>query len=353
LWANLAWGFHENHLGFFGICAGLAIWIRAGDRITGVAYFGSTLAFLIAAFSKESLLLQMGALFFLWGLLDPIGHFGERARVGRSVAVGLGAGLLACFVHYAKLPKHTEKNYFSGYFGYLGNSLDEVVLGLVTSPEKVISTVGLSPILWYLITLLVLGGFVFLLNLRARVNVLLIPLLVPVGMGVIAKYDGLRNPGMHYILEILPLLWFVSLWHLSHGVGKKAAPIVWAVAVLFLFTASPLREIRRDFKPALEFSELRKVLRAIPRDRIVMADAAPAVWISDRQWILTWWRSFEGLMGRCPELYVVYAPDDAVRMKRVEEMRALGEQCVSRPQKSFKRLESFSSSGFEFYEPVL
>lgn len=351
LWANLAWGFHENHLGVFGICVGLSLWIRSGERISGWAYVGASLAFIVAAFAKESLLLQVGTLFLVWGFIDPLDHFRERDRLRRGLAVGLGTALIASFVYYTKLPKHAEKNYFSNYFGYLGASLDEVILSLVTSPWKVFATVGVGPVFWYLMAVLALGGFLFLIQPRSRVNAMLIPLFVPVGMATIAQYDGLRNPGMHYVLEVLPLLWFVSLWHLSHGVGRKAAPVAWALAVIFFFSASPMRDIRRNFKSALEFSELRAVLRAIPRDRIVMADAPAGVWLSDRPWILTWWPSLEGLAGRCPELYVVYAPDESTRNKRLEEIQKLGAQCSPPSQKSFRRIESLSSSGYEFYEP--
>ena len=353
LWANLGWGFHENHLGVFGLCVGLSLWIRSGERISRAAYGGAVCAFLLAALAKESLLLQMGTVFLVWGLLDPVGHFRERDGLRRGILVGIGAALLAGFVYYAKLPKHAEKNYFSSYFGYLGSSLDEVVLSLVTSPGKVMATVGFSQIFWYLAAVLVLGGFFFLLERRARVNAMLIPLLVPVGMALIAQYEGLRNPGMHYILEVLPLLWFVSLWHLSRGVGRKAAPVVWVLAVVFFFSISPVRDIRRNLKSALEFSEFREVLRSIPRDRVVMADAAPGVWLSDRPWIVTWWPSLEGLAGRCPELYVVYAPDEITRARRLEEMQALGAQCTPRAKNNFQRIESLSRAGFEFYEPAI
>jgi uncharacterized membrane protein len=351
IWENLGWGFHDNHVGFFGLCLGFAIWARLRDRFHWKAYFGSVLAFLVAAFSKESLLLQVGTLFLVWSVLDPLKHFSIQGRAKRALSLGLGVGLLACFVYYATLPKHAEKNYFLNYFGYLGSSLHEVAWSLLSAPDRVLEVIGLSPILWYLGTLLTLGGFFFLLKPFDRVNALLIPLLVPVGLAVIAQYDGLRSPGMHYVLEILPLLWFVSLWHLAQGVGRPFAQIVWVIGTLFLFSHSPTREIRRNFASALHFSELRTVLRSIPRDRVVMADAAPAVWLSDRPWILTWWKNLEGLDGRCPELYVVYAPDEATRLSRLDEMRALGLQCRARAQERFERLDPLSRAGFEFYEP--
>jgi len=344
LWKNLRWGFHENAIAFCALSWAMALLLSSalGGR-PAVKKGLITVLFLVAAGSKEILLLDIGLGFLVWGGQDLLGRHKGRSPVGLaiaklSVALVLGLG----FVLFETMAHPPDKNYFNRYYAYLGSNLSEFLTNVLFAPGRVLGAVGLKAMLRYFwvvflpwLFLLPVFGLRVFTNLRGRkLRFSLAPdtpwllMIVPsFASAALASFPPLRDPGFHYVLELWPVLACVTIQALARqrsGLTAGGAGLAWGWALMSLLALDfdPVAEYREYRSQQVGRSELIQLIGKIPPEAAVMADELAGTWISGRRWA-TRWPDTRLLPLDCPGYILIEEPTP----EREKEVQALFSRC--------------------------
>ncbi len=309
LWGNLRWGFHENALGFLCISWALTFVFVQNSHISFYLRRYKELLililFLIAAFSKEILLLDVAIGLGIWAIYQQNRYFFSRMGFA-SVSAGFSIILVLKFIYFEKMPHPVGKNYFSRYYSYLGNNLETFLHTLFFAPQNIIHAVGASQLVHYFFV--VFSPWLFL-PLVALFNPKKAPVSVWLGMiipsflsAALATYSPLRDSHFHYVLELWPALASITIVLLA----QKCSPNwiwAWVLFALVRMDHDPLADLRGYWSEARQISSVRTAFRAIPLEASVSADELVGPWLAGRKWI-TRWPDVALLPGQCPE-YIV------------------------------------------------
>ena len=308
LWGNLHWGFHENAIAFAALSWAFALAIaRPGRKFVTLALF------VVAAGSKEILLVDVALAFLAWAWIER-----ERSRPFARVLVALAGALLAIFVGFEKLPHPADKNYFDRYYSYLGHGLGGFFRTLLLSPWVVVSHVGAAELLRYFVTVFLPWLFLPLAAWRyaRRESVWLIALLPSLASAALATYPPLRGSGFHYVLELWPVLAAITLTVLARLPSSRRFAIAWALLALLAWDHDPWGDLREYARGAVDSAPVRLALGEIPTDAAVSADELTGPWLAGRLEV-TRWPALEELGGHCPVWLALRGPDAMEKAKEV------------------------------------
>jgi hypothetical protein len=218
LWRNMKWGFHENAIAFFCASWALAL-LFAGSRggRTPVKTFVIFALFLVAALSKEILLLNMALALLVWGCSDFV-----KGRIFQFVfKFSFSALLIGVFIGFEKTGHPIDKNYFHRYYAYLGSDLETFARNLIFSPKLVWDAIGPKALVRYFGAVFMPWAFLFPLWLaKGRERIWLVAILPSLASAALASYPPLRDIGYHYVLELWPVLACTTVVALS----RRRAP---------------------------------------------------------------------------------------------------------------------------------
>ena len=341
LWGNLGWGFHESSLAFFTLSWAFALlflhldWISADHapdesegRLRKVAV---VLLFLVAAGTKEILLVDVAVAFGVWGLLELLTAQESRLNEGSLLAgglFGLAAGLLLVFLAFEGISHPADKNYFARYYAYLGHDLTGFLSTLVSSPGLVWRTIGPAELGRY--SRNVFLPWVFLpFAWGSGPDRLWILALTPSFLAAaLANYAPLRGTDFHYVLELWPLLGCLTVLALA-GLKSPRWMWLWAGLSLLAFDKDPFRDLIGNTREALRLTEVREHLRETPADLTIVADEQAGPWLSGREHV-TRWPDMDFLNGACPKLLVARVNADEQTVAQPQPMDLL-KRCSRRP----------------------
>ena len=207
-WGNLKWGFHENAIAFCCLSWAFALVLGEGRAWPHQKWRTRFIAFvllLIAAGSKEILLLDVSFFFMVWAVFLVHTKAQKKESLLFSLLLVLSAfGLLYFFIRFENLGHPIDKNYFLRYYSYLGNNLTDFFRTLIQDPRIVIRTVGAWELIKYGITLFSPWLFIPLILIRKNLISLswFLVALPSLGSAALATYLPLRRSEFHYVLEI-------------------------------------------------------------------------------------------------------------------------------------------------------
>ncbi len=332
LWGNLRWGFHENALAFsslswafallFADC-GEAILLRGFNRKTIV--FG---LFLIAAASKEILLLDVALFLCCWAMTlfrYEVNSQAVNRRHGlKPIVLGvLAAFLVGFFIYFENSAHPVDKNYFNRYYAYLGQDLKGFVRTLSHSPGVVIQAVGAKELAKYFLT--VFSPWLFLPlwplwlfprfhnQLREQGDSLpaskiwMIGLLPSFASAALATYPPLRNENFHYVLELWPLLACLTIILLGQ-IRSDRLIWIWVFFIFLKMDQNPLGDLRDFRKESKDVAPVRALLQKISPDSKLVADELAGPWVSGRLSV-TRWPETSWLPAQCPDFIVTRYPE--------------------------------------------
>ena len=322
LWSNLRWGFHENSIAFACTSWGLALLL--GERNPKYKKSFIFLLFLIAAGSKEILLLDSALLFFFWGYSewqksDPTtGLFKNPGRFFSVLLFFSALLLVSGFCIFASLPLHIERNSFIRTYGYLGETFQEVSSNLFQSPLLIFEAVGIGDLAKYGVNVFLPWLFLplpFFLNcIRRKISkdpvkgipfesyyaLAILPSFISAAL---ATYPALRNPSEHSVLELWPVLACMTLIALAR---IQSIPLVWGWAILSLLRMDydPFGALREYGKESQKMQTVRQQIQSYPENISVVGDDLLGPWVAGRLWV-TRWPDLSLLPNRCPDRIVV------------------------------------------------
>ena len=306
LWRNLKWGFHENALAFFALSWAFAL-LFSSEKFLPRIFFRYRrvwifLLLLVAAFSKEILLLNVSAVLFYWAWKEW--HVGRQTslRSDRFRAVflgGVGLVLIAGFVYFEKLPHPADKNYFDRYYSYLGHDLKGFIATLLTNPWIVFQRVGAGELFKYLWTLY--SPWLFLPLIQSP---LLSWMVIPsLASAALSTDFSLRQIQFHYVLEIWPLLASLTIVSLAKLKSERLL-MVWVLFALLRMDFDPIGELRTDWAGYRSQAQVRSELQKIPLEASVSADELTGTWVAGRKWV-TRWPDLSLIPKACPDYLVL------------------------------------------------
>jgi uncharacterized membrane protein len=336
-WLNRGWGFHENTIAFFCSLWGFALLFCKTEP--SLKFLLLTFFFLLtAALSKEILLLNFFLSFLLWSLYEPK----AQLRLGLRV---LSLLLLGGFFWFELQPHPANKNYFVRYYSYLGNGLVEFAKTLVTQPSLVLTAIGkesLQRYAWdiskyWLFLPLISAGLIRRFGKAdpwERVPLLRSPWLWLVTLGpslascALSTYPPLRWIRFHYVMELWPLLFLLTLVGLAR-INSKALATFWGVWMFFQWTSSPLSDVVQYARLAETRAPIREQLLKIARtspDASIAAIEEVGTWLASRKWISRY-PDLELLPDECPAWWIVrdnQELDHPLLQARLKKCQALG-----------------------------
>jgi uncharacterized membrane protein len=325
LWGNLRWGFHENALAFFGFSWAFALLFSReeearylkGSLRKAVAY----LLFLVAACSKEILLLDVGSGFLVWGIIELIeaneSHMEDELDSSRPYfCFLLWASALVLFWQFFAFetsPHPSDKNYFNRYYAYLGHDLFGFFVTLFTSPLSIVRAVGGAEIIKYLWTVFSPWLFLpFLVGVNRRPPVFTWPIgwlaiIIPSFLSAaLATYPPLRGADFHYVLELWPVLATLTLVTLGRLRSSRLVWL-WAGFMLLRMDHDPLSDVRENWRLATELGPVRAQFRSVPDGASVVADELAGPWVAGHPSV-TRWPDVASLPDQCPDfIFVKYS----------------------------------------------
>jgi uncharacterized membrane protein len=324
LWKNLKWGFHENALAFFMLSWGLALLFTYPIHLPNRIGFRRVLIFiilLIAAGSKEILLLEVSLVFFIWGLLE-FKILSKHHRVQKWIyLIALwftGIFLVFGFFWFEAIPHPADKNYFIRYYSYLGKDLKSFIYSLTHSPGEIFHAIGFKEILKYLISVFSPWLFLPLLPIIYKektpfYRISLIIIVPSFASAALATYPPLKSPDVHYILELWPPLAFLTLTVLAK-INSSALVWTWVLFSFIRFDFDALGYLREYTMQLRNNQRLRSELAQIPPHASVIADELAGPWVSGRKWVTRWPDTFF-LHNPCPDFIVIRMPTPPAKEK--------------------------------------
>jgi uncharacterized membrane protein len=328
LWGNLRWGFHENAIAFISLSWALALLFTSTPQVRTDSHtwrkLGILFLFLIAALSKEIILLNVGLALLVWAIAHWKSGSQNKSLFDRAfpfVLLGLSGVLFVLFVAFEKMSHPSDKNYFNRYYSYLGNDLNHFIITLIFSPVKVIQTIGTKQLVGYFFTVFLPWIFLpIILIVQAR-KVLRTPelgnaryaplwLMIPLPSflsALLATYPPLRGSSFHYVLELWPVLAAVTLIELSR---KKSEVWIWLwpIFALLRMDHDPVGDFREYWKRSKETAEIREKIKGIPNHFTVIADELAGTWIAGRPTICRW-PDVSLIPAQCPDVLLIRNPD--------------------------------------------
>lgn len=306
LWGNLRWGFHENSIAFISLSWALAFLITSKSKEFLILFLS-----MIAALSKEILLLDVALFFGLWALLE----WRKQRRLFPIGLTLLSILLISGFIYFEKLPHPADKNYFERYYSYLGNNLFDFAKNLIFQPFLISQNVGRKELLQYLYT--VFSPWLFLpiwipFVTRIQKSTLgkegiqsyWIWIMAPSFFSsAIATYPPLRSSNNHYVLELWPLLAPLTLLGLVR-LKSQTWIWMWAIFSLFKMDQDPIADMREFYQGAKKMCEIRSRLKEIPTEDSLIATELSGTWVAGRKSV-TRWPHTEFIPNRCPDRVVI------------------------------------------------
>jgi hypothetical protein len=305
LWGSLHWGFHENAIAFVSLSWAYALIFSgraAGPGASLRGRLGAGLLLVLAAASKEILLLDVALALGLWGWRE-----GNRAALARRLA--MAALLIAVFVWFEKIPHPADKNYFDRYYSYLGHGLGQFARTLVLSPWKVVQNVGAWELVRYFLIVFLpwLGLPLYALARDRRSGAWILAALPSLASAALSTDISLRRPSFHYVLELWPILAAITLLQLARLRSARFA-VAWALWAVLAWDHDPIGALRQYSREAAAQSEARGFLAALPSEASVSADELAGTWVANRR-LVTRWAALAPFEGRCPDWIVVRGPE--------------------------------------------
>jgi len=321
-YGNLHWGLHENLAGAAFLSWALAIYFGARGLIS---FFASLLLLILAALSKESYLLVIA--------FTAVGLLISEKKIERKAIFGiLSVACLAVFVWYAQSDRDPGKNYFTRYYGYLGANLHSMIQTLVFHPVTALKGMPLKQDLKYVLQIIFPLGLLPLVALidgllrkqgRHRIYrwswAIAIGLLPPIGSGLLSTHDTLRDPGLHYFFEFVPVLGILSVIALFSL--RSRSMVHWAFVFVLVswlsFWSEPWRDLIPSFQATLRNADLIEKMNRIPADAVVMTQNGAGPWLASRRKASDW-NQPQSLGGLCPD-YFVFEADPALPVEKARK----------------------------------
>ena len=321
LWGNLRWGFHENSVAFLSFSWALALFLSEVELPPGVRRLRSLITLLlvlVAAGSKETLLLSMGFFLFYWGMTR------ERKLNGRvqlknilehpvtGFLFGLSVFLFGTFVFFEKLPHPADKNYFARYYAYLGPSLTGLIKTILFTPihafHEFSKAIGFKELYLYFKTLFLPYLGIPLLAFLGSDWALFWVVVPAILSAALSSYAPLRGSGFHYVLEIWPVftaLTLIGLSKLKSDYPHKAA-LFWAFLSILALDQDPWNQVFEYTRGAPELNDLRAEILKIPPLASVAADELTGPFLAGRPNV-TRWPDLSSFENHCPQWLVLRA----------------------------------------------
>ena len=296
IWMNLRWGFHENAIGFFCLSWFFCLFFlsSSSDHLKKRFFIPSALMILlwVAAGTKEIVLLDVALVCFVWAFS------GKKSRRFFSIpnlALFLfGILFIGVFLVFESMPHPAGKNYFVRYYSYLGEDLKSFLTHLLWAPILIFENVGAKELFRYVWT--VFGNWLFLPILihfgkkvrpqlassRSPSSLWIVTLIPSLTSAALATYPPLRSDKFHYVLELWPVLAFVTLNCLSLLQSSRLI-VFWAVFQLFRLDFDPWTEMREAYSEGNKLSLVRQILSDIPESESVAADELSGPWVCNRR----------------------------------------------------------------------
>jgi uncharacterized membrane protein len=317
IWGNIHWGFHENGIAFFSVSWAFALigtlWRASDSRSRNIRKGLIVVLLLVAAGSKEILLLNVGMILICWTIYE------RKGNIKWNIAFSVIALLLFWqFVRFETMPHPADKNYFDRYYSYLGHGLSDFAKNLFLHPGLVVGTIGAKELIRYIATVFVPWLFLPLIllvwahkkrktippELRSLARTPWIICILPsFASAALATYPPLRGGHFHYVLELWPVLAFLTLVGLAMFRSEKLI-WVWVFLGLLRMDFDPIGEIRGNWKESQKLTAIRNKLSEIPKSTILVADELAGPWVAGRQWI-TRWPDLSLLPKNCPDLILI------------------------------------------------
>ncbi len=342
LWANLKWGFHENSIAFFSLSWAFALFFSESSKSLFKKNALILTLFLIAAGSKEILLLDVSIALMCWAVISKRRNK-EWKVLFFSLFLGMiSVGLFLGFIYFEKMVHPTDKNYFNRYYAYLGDNLNEFFLNLFRSPLSIFHAVGAKELIHYFFTVFSPWLFLpFLWKRKDSQNLWLLVALPSFASAALATYPPLRKSNFHYVLELWPVLACLSVVKLGE---KKSSNWLWLWALLALFRmdSDPLSDFRELRETSIHSQKIRERLLSLPLDAAITADELAGTWISNRKWIMRWPETFL-LPNQCPQYIVLRDKFKETEVKA--QLNTLIQKCGS----SARHSQPWISGDWEIY----
>ncbi len=318
LWANFRWGFHDTAISFCALSWAFAIAFRKGKEPR--ARLAVCALLLVAAFSKEIILLDVGILAAIWGV-----GFALSGR--RPPAIGAGLATIACFAAFFAFQaadSPTRKNYFERYYAYAGDSMGDLIVTALTRPWVVGQNVGWGELMGYFVTLL--GPFLAM-PLLARWSypsssgapeiqkipprLWLLATVPSLASAVLSTWPYHRRADFHHVFDIWPFLLLLTILYLSKTRSKRWI-LAWAFLALLTMKQDPWGQLREYGRGAIEAAPLREAFAKIPAEGWVMAEDNTGPWLARRRETTRYPERV--LFGdRCPDWLVLQREPELVR----------------------------------------
>jgi uncharacterized membrane protein len=214
---------------FRPICFGLTAILFALDQLERGRIKLTVALFVVALLAKEDFPLILAPL-GCWIAAQPFLNNGRINEYGgallpefmtsRKMALRYGIGLAVASIGYLLLVMHVLIPFFregadphyTRYFGKFGNSMGEIILGMVSQPSLVIEELVTVSSVSYLLALLLPLAFLPLLS-PARFGVA-VPILGLLCLNEIVKSDP--QPHHHFHAPVVPVLF----WAAAHSLAK-------------------------------------------------------------------------------------------------------------------------------------
>jgi len=198
----------------------------------------------------------------------------RRIAGGLLIVAGLTTFVLIMKVVYPAFRSGEGTMYFSKYYGHLGNNLSEFIHTALTRPLYFTRELVQPKKLSYLAG--VLAPFLFF---PLRYPVYALPVVPAILINILSNKPTLISAGYHYEAEILPALFAMAVFALSHPRVRAA----WLIVMLVGFTSSSALATARWNVPTKAQRQLAKDLAAhVPHDRAIAAPQRIAAHLTDR-----------------------------------------------------------------------
>ncbi|OFZ78755.1 MAG: hypothetical protein A2583_09800 [Bdellovibrionales bacterium RIFOXYD1_FULL_53_11] len=297
LWSNMRWGFHENAIAFTALSWAFAL--TFSDKRSPWHLCAAVLLSLVAAGSKELLLVDVAILFFVWSWsLTSRMPSSIRRITGIAVFMGLALTLILLFIAFETMPHPAEKNYFNRYYAYLGLNLGDFARTIFFSPWKIIENIGAMELLKYVNTILLpwlalpLAWVWWTLrdgrkNLRSNLTTALVlfSIIPSIASAALSTYTPLRRSGFHYVLELWPVmaaLTILALARIESSGRWKGFAWLWAVFSMVALGQDPWGQLKEYGRDAYRASPARFAMQLIPADTGIAADEMSGPWLASR-----------------------------------------------------------------------
>jgi uncharacterized membrane protein len=310
LWANRTWGFHENTTAFAASSWAFALlfadedsWPRLGMRRALILFL-----LLIAASSKEILILDVAAAIAVWSIFE----WRDGRRTRSIFLVALVSFLAFSFFYFESLPHPADKNYIKRYYGYLGNNIWDFLFGILLSPQLLFKKVSFESFIEYFFK--VFGPWLFLplvplVVLRNRIraftpkpmtsSIWLLAIVPSYLSAAISTNPGMRSLSFHYVMELWPLLAILTILRLAQ-IGSRRLIFTWCAVVVCLASKEPISEFIDYSRISISTASTRDALLNIPAQDKVLADDSTGTWLASRS-IITCWPDLTALDDQCPD----------------------------------------------------